>query len=412
MKQFLILFLTLSPWITYSETGDCEWGKNLLKLQHDDFITREQICTGLAKIETQKELEDAMEFFYWEARRDMGHETDRHKINKLVNKCEPTKNSRALIIAFEGTGAYDPLIPAAMARFNKCLGGKISPKLRDSIYHSTTAIYKTKRGKGAKWSGLNRGVMSETITIKNSRYVDWYSFPSEESEVLAGLEEAKDVNSWKRILKDSKNSLQSNPMGISNARNCVSHYLAKAKELNIKPKIVLTSHSSGGRSLVKFSEHLKKAGIQVDLAFSIDPVVEAHHALEEVIPQIIGEPARNKEYWTKKISNEKFGTSWHLPEYSFSAVWTRNTEHKNKLYKPTNVKEHINFYQTVDRKGLDVGGDAGRFGIRGTQMDGAQNRHIEFKTYGEQWGGHGEINTNGEVLSTWHKEMDKIIGND
>jgi len=407
MKLLILIFTWLLANTALAEVGDCEWEKDLLNNQHEGLLNRKTICDNLEKVTTEAELKNALEYFYWEARSIMDTETDRHKLNKKLNKCEPTKESKALVIAFEGTGAYEPLIPATMARFNKCLGGKVDPKLRDKIYSTMESLYKEKRGKERKWSGLNRGVMSELLTMKQSRSVDWYSFPSEESEILAGLDEAMDLKSWKGILGDAKKSIQSNPKGIQNARDCITQYLAKAKELKIKPKIVVTSHSSGGRSLVKFAEHMKKAGVDIDLAFSVDPVIEAHHAIEEVIPQLAGEPYRNKEYWAKKKSNETFGTNWALPEYSFSAVWTR--DHKDKLYKASNVKVHKNFYQTQDRKGLDLGGDFGRFGIRGSQMHGADNKHIEFSSYNDGWGGHGSINSDSEVLKQFRESINALL---
>jgi hypothetical protein len=53
--------------------------------------------------------------------------------------------------------------------------------------------------------------------------------------------------------------------------------------------------------------------VDVDLAFSIDPVKEAHHAAEEVLPQNLGEP----RYARWKLLAGKGS------DYPYSAVWSR-----------------------------------------------------------------------------------------
>lgn len=376
----------------FASVGDCPWSDVLTKIQHEDLITQEKICKNLPKITSKKDMKEVLEFFFEQAKKD--DSPDRHVATKKLNRCSPTKNSKALVIAFEGTGAYEPLVPATMARFNKCFGGKVDKKIVDSVYSKTKEVFKDKEKKDAKWSGLQSGIMSEMIAMKGGQNVDWYSFPSEEVEQLAGLEKLKDT-SISQLVDDVKSSVDSNPKGIQNARSCIKNYIKEAKALGISPKIVLTSHSSGGRSLVKFAEHMKKdVGVDVDLAFSIDPVKEAHHAVQEVLPQKIGEPLRYARWKLMGGSGD---------DYPYSAVWSSGQP--SSLYKSSNVKEHVNFYQNEDREGLKIGGDAMRFGIHGSPIANADNHYIK----GVGTSGHGEITYDKKVIKKFKEKMEGLI---
>jgi hypothetical protein len=390
--RILLLSFLLSQLLFAEEP--CSFDKHFVGTIENNLIAREAVCDNLPPIKTEKELEDILTFFFEETKKK--DDPDRHKVTARTNKCLPTKNSKTLIIAFEGTGAYEPLVPPTMANFNKCFGGNLDPKLKNKVYSKMKDIFKSKMGRDAKWSGLQAGIMEEMMFLEEGSKIDWYSFPSEEVEQLAGPEKIKDFSL--RQLHDSiKDSVASNPKGIQNARACIVQYMAEARRLGIQPKIVLTSHSSGGRSLVKFAEHMKKdvgVGVDVDLAFSIDPVKEAHHAVEEVLPQKVGEPAR---YLKWKITDGRGET------YPYSAVWHR--KQPSSLYQPSNVDEHINFYQLDDRLGLKMGGDALRFGIKGSPMDKAQNIHV--KNVGI--GGHGDITYDETVLDLFRTKMDNLL---
>jgi hypothetical protein len=391
VKKIIIASLFVSSTL-YSNEGDCPWNDVLAKIQHEDLITQEKICESLPRIKSKKDMKEVLEFFFDQAQKK--DDPDRHKATKKLNACRPSKKSKALVIAFEGTGAYEPLIPATMARFNKCFGGKVNKKILSKVYSNTREIFKDKKGKDSKWSGLQSGVMSEMMAMDGGRNVDWFSFPSEEVEQLAGLEKLKET-SLKQLVDDVKNSVNSNPKGIQNARHCIKNYIKEAKALGITPKIVLTSHSSGGRSLVKFAEHMKRdVGVDVDLAFSIDPVKEAHHAVEEVLPQKLGEPLR---YTRWKLMGGKG------EDYPYSAVWSGGQP--SSLYKASNVKEHINFYQKEDREGLKIGGDAMRFGIHGSPIAGADNHYIK----GVGMSGHGEITYESSVVNKFNEKMKDIL---
>mgnify|MGYP003979907751 FL=1 len=117
MKLFILLIFIMIPSLAFSVVGDCEWEKNLLEDQQEGLLNRKIICDNLGKITTEAELKNALEYFYWETRKIMDTETNRHELSKKLNKCEPTEESKALVIAFEGTGAYEPLIPATLGQY-------------------------------------------------------------------------------------------------------------------------------------------------------------------------------------------------------------------------------------------------------------------------------------------------------
>ena len=309
---------------------------------------------------------------------------DRHQSNKLLNKCSPDKNSKILIIAFEGTGAYEPLVPALMNEINKTIDKTKFQSLENDLLPEVRKQVQAITRDELKWSGLMSGPMSELLKFKDSHTIDWYSFPSEEVEQLAGLEKFRDL-SITQLYDNISDSIDSNPKGIQNAYSCIYRYLSKAKALKIDPTIVLLSHSSGGRSLIKFAEKIKSLNVTAKLAFTIDPVVEAHHALEEVIPQKIGEPAR---YLRWRFTGG---------DYPYSAVW--HSDHPSKLYSPSNVDQHLSFFQTTDRLGLKIGGDALRFGIHGSNIEGAQNKYIR----GLGHDAHGAICYNEKVLEAFNR---------
>lgn len=316
--------------------------------------------------------------------------TNRHETTRLINECRPTKTSRALIIAFEGTGAYEPLLPGIMNGLNKTLPRDKFKNLTDKVLLSVRKELKKYYSRDLKWTGLMSGPMSELFTLKNGQYVDWYSFPSEEVEQLAGLEEIPRM-SLRQLYHNIIDSVDSNPKGIQNAVACITKYIGISRIMDIDPKIVLISHSSGGRSLVKFAEKMKRLKLDADLAFSIDPVIEAHHAIEEVIPQKIGEPARYIRW------------RFRGGPYPYSAVWHK--DHRNKLYAPHNVENYVSFFQNTDRLGLKMGGDALRFGIQGSNIYGADNTHIK----GLGHDAHGAICYNEMVIQKFRELMNDLL---
>lgn len=359
------------------------------KLSPEERAKLKAICQNVEPIKNQAELEDILSFFLDQA--NLHNHSNRHLAARRLNRCEPTSDSKVLIIAFEGTGAYEPLMPATIQMFNQCFSGNISPGFNANINYTLTQIFKKKFHRDPKWSTLQAGIQSDLVKIENARFVDWYSFPSEESETLAGTKEALRTN-LHQLYNDIKNSIAVNPKGIQNARNCIKKYTDASRKIGIKPKVIILSHSSGSRSLVKFAEHIKKdSGTNIDLAFTIDPVKEAHEAIKEVLPQKAGEPARFLKW---KITGG---------DYPYSAVWSRSQP--KSLYKASNVKKHINFYQTEDREGLKIGGDLARFGIHGSPIQGGENIHL--KSIGAD--AHGSIGYQSPVLERFQRELELLL---
>ena len=242
-----------------------------------------KICQNLPAIENQKELEDVLTYFLNKA--SAQNHLNRHIATEQLNKCEPTASSKVLVIAFEGTGAYEPLMPVVINMFNNCFAGRISSKFKPNINYTLTNLYHKKFGLPPKWSALQAGIQSNLVNLPRAKFVDWYSFPSEETELLAGTYKSIGA-SLKEIYSDIVRSIALNPKGIQNARKCIKKYFKIAQANHIEPKVIILSHSSGARSLIKFAEHIKKElSTDIHLAYTIDPVQEAHEAIKEVLPQ-------------------------------------------------------------------------------------------------------------------------------
>ena len=351
-----------------------------------------QVCTPDGHIENEEKLNLVLTTILEQVM--VKKHGNRHTLNYRLSDCNPSKKSKVLILAFEGTGSYEPYIPVVINKLNKCFGEKLSHNTIDKVYQNLTQILKNKTDADLKWSGLSRGIQPELLKLKKSSSVDWYSFPSEEAEILSGLTEFKNF-SFAQLLKDINNSVQSNPRGIQNAYLCLNKYLLRAKELNISPKIVLVSHSSGARTVVKFAEKIKKNSIKIDLAFTIDPIIEAHEIVKEVLPQKLSEPSRWVQYHWERVLGQG-------PDYPYSMIWSR--WYPEKLYQVTNVDKHLSFFQLNDNEGL-FKQDALRFGILGSKVSGAENYHIREK--GTR--GHGTICYDEKVLAMFTDEIQLLL---
>ncbi|MCO4782329.1 MAG: hypothetical protein KC646_08375 [Candidatus Cloacimonetes bacterium] len=330
---------------------------------------------------------------------------DRHILTAKLNSCIPSKKDSALIIAFEGTGAYEPYIPALMERARIQLRDKVSAGVfSDTLDHAIT-VFKGQTGKDPKWSGLQNGVMEALYEDPNllDGNFNWYSYPSEEAEVLAGLDGISGKNIL-RLARDMGNSIASFPLGIQGAISCTKKFISRAKSLEYYPTVIVVTHSSGGRSSVKFAEHLKKqkyisldgktkTGINIDLVMTIDPVKEAHEALKEAALQISGHATKNAvNFFLPK------GSEIDNPD---ARVWSRHQP--SSLYNPSNVDRFVSVYQTEDELGLKVGL---KFGIWGSPIADV-DEEIKIKSgLGES--GHGEIAYHEKTINLFKKEINKL----
>jgi len=367
---------------------------NLDQLNLSSNLNNQLDCEAMSHISTETQLNQSIDALF-KAQEQLIEESkaiDRHQIGQLFNQCEADSNSKGLIINFEGTGSYEPRAFDIQQKLIKCIDPtKFDKTLTNYFYHKFRVGYKKAAKLSPKWSAISAGPMDQMLfnsslaTFKNNYQIT--SFPSEETELLA-RDDAFTLEYLKKIPSEYISSSNTLPKGILNALKCTVEYMASAKKKNIEPKIIVQSHSSGGRSAVKFLEHLKKlpnpvsskTGIEVDLVFSIDPVKEAHEAVKEVLSQMAGNLVRED----KPVN-----------------VWTR--KQPESLYKPSNAKRWVNVYQNVDTDGLK---GAVKFGIRGSPIENADKNF--FIKEGLKNDAHGAIAKHTKTLELYAQELAKF----
>lgn len=358
-----------------------------------------QVCENLKNILDDTQYQDELKNLVQNQTNEIWDIKGRHNMGNALNQCNPDSSSKALVISFAGTGAYNPRTHLLMAKLIQCPNTqKLSKNLKDLTYYRLLQILKEKKSMYTKWSGLDQGAMtlflSDPELNKKAKNFNFAIFASEESELIADPEKIN-TSSPATFYRDVIKSVAGFPAGILNALTCTMNYFKVAKELNIKPKLIIQSHSSGGRSVVKFLEHLKKyvPNQDADLVLTYDPVKEAHHAIGEVADQYAG-----------KVSSEVLD---YIPFYESEPhdkpvnVWSR--KQPESLYKTSNTKRWVNFYQNEDNEGINF---SIKFGIHGSPIIQADiNRYI--KDIGDK--GHGDITYNGSVLKEVKSEIFKIF---
>lgn len=329
-------------------------------------------CDEIAKVQTEVELTQIMKQLHLEQNLKIQKQIkaqgplDRHQVGRLFNGCKANENSKGLVILFEGTGSYDPKTFDIYRKLIRCLDeDTLEAKSKKYIYNKVTTFIKS-TGRVPRWSGIEAGPLN--LFLQNSSLrkhistMQFISYPSEESELLDG-DQGLTMDNMKKIASDFVLSTAGVPRGMQNALACTESYLSSAKKQKIKPKLVVITHSSGGRTAVKFLEKLKEQEVKVDLVFTMDPVKEAHEAVKEVISQYSGNAVRDLE---RKLSDD-------VPKNKPVNVWTR--DQPKVLYKVSNAKQWINVYQGVDTLGLK---GPVAFGIRGSPVYKADvNQYIK-----------------------------------
>lgn len=322
----------------------------------------------------------------------------RHVIGDKLNKCIPTKDSTGLVIKFSGTGAFNPRANALMADLIKCQSFQGLPKsLKLSSYSLILSILKENNSHFTKWSTIEKGMMSELIINPElnqiGKNLNYANFASEESELLADIE-YMNLKNLKNILHEINLSINNLPIGIQNALICTLQYFNQSKSLNINPKLIILSHSSGARTAVKYLEKLKifKPELIAELVVTIDPVKEAQGALAEVFEQYIGNISRALGDWIPAIDLDQKPVN----------VWSRHQP--KSLYKTSNSKRWINFYQASDIEGIKLGV---KFGIFGSPIYRAD--HNYFIQDGLGASAHGQIGYHKEVLSIIREEFISLL---
>lgn len=324
---------------------------------------------------------------------------DRHQLNRDLHAHEPLGSPSFLIVAFEGTGAFAPRLASSLNQLQKTLPRH--PQFQAGLEAKVRARIEAETGQDEVWSGLIRGpfrVLLDSPHLFPGGY-DWKSYPSEESELLSGTGAAKARNfnplQW---IRESERSFDSRPLGIEAALAELPRQLESLATRNPPPKLVILSHSSGGRSAVKFLEHLKripdprtgKAPIEADLVFTIDPVREAHEAVLEVARSL-----------TRKVGQELLDWIPGVPE-AYEKPRVRSRSQPESLYKTSNAKRWINVLQTEDTEGMK---GAIPFGIHGSPIE---NADFNGQILGVGSDGHGSICFAKAVTSLFLGELRRL----
>ncbi len=367
----------------------------------------EDACKKVRAADTREELTHAMFALsrrQGEILKDQGYPSNRHQVGKSLNRCWHSKDSEALVITFAGTSEYDPRLHHLMSYGFNCFGGKnrLKKDLQDDYYSATVGALK-KRGHSNQSNSINKGItplfLSDPKLAAHASRFDFATFPSEEREFLAkpDLESQLDALWNKSGSEEERDAQGLPPPGIRNAVSCTETYLKKAKAMGIRPKIIVIGHSSGGRSAVKYHERLKtlynpytgKKGVKTDFTFTLDPVVEAHHALADALSQTTGRVLES----AVDAAGESIGLD-PVPEKDKVPVKIWKRDPPDALYKPWNSKSWYNVYQTDDTYG--IGPNVPVEGIMGNSIHQAdRNVHIS----GFKSGKDGKVHAHGGITS-------------
>lgn len=372
-----ITLLTILFSLSLALADDCLLKNQFLKTTTHDLtdVLQHGLCEGTAIIHSKDELDQTIKLMLANQNLKLSQiKDDRHEVAEALNDCSPEKDSKALVINFAGTGAFNPRGFHVMNNMMNCFGeNKLDEKFNKKMFYSIATEQRKMDPAHYKWSGIEAGPInqffSDPFLKSQHQYLDFAVFASEEAEIYAG-------NDFKlsAVISHPKH-----PKGVSMALACLDKYLAESKKLSLTPKIIVITHSSGGRSAVKFSEKLKKANVNIDLVFSMDPVKEAQKAMKEVAG--------------KKILGQKNVTVDGLNE-------------DKRLYKPDNAKRWVNVYQKLDTDGLK---GKVKFGIHGSPIKGADTNLTITEKLGSS--AHGEITYHKEVTDLFIEEMKKTLGN-
>ncbi|PKL77590.1 MAG: hypothetical protein CVV27_05045 [Candidatus Melainabacteria bacterium HGW-Melainabacteria-1] len=344
----------------------------------------------------------------------------RHTLNRRLQSSAPETHLNAktpgikydgsaiVVIAFEGTGAFEarqaPVMLDAAKRLQK-QGLSLSGAEQSMDYMVRTEL-NAKMGKEGNWSGLSAGALESLLKEPDLQAnTQWLSFPSEEFEAFSHPSALQNI-SLKQVLNDALSSTVGETQGINHALVAMREIQAQARAQGKDPEFVILSHSSGGRSAVKFLEKAKdikdEAGqpIRFGLALTIDPVREAHEALAEAFKELVNKGAEHN-------ANRLRGWLDALPllEVEQKKVYPPQVRHRaqpESLYAPSNVAKFYSFYQQKDTQGLKM---EPSFGIHGSPVKGAINREI--RNVGTS--GHGEITYHPLVTKTFVEQLKLLL---
>lgn len=306
--------------------------------------------------------------------------------------------SDVVVIAFEGTATFHPrkasVVQGAAAHLRE-QGLRVDGS-QGSLSATVDRALAGVEGREPRWSGLSYGPLESLVEHPAlGEKTQWLSYPSEELEVLSSPE-AYQSTGWGHILRDAKDSFIGELDGVDGAFKAVREIQEQAAEQGKEPRFVLLSHSSGGRSLVKFLEKAKAIRgqdgepLRFSSAVTIDPVREAHEALFEGTGSYLAQGAER--------GLNRALSAVGLPEMKPEPALVKHRLQPESLYAPSNVESFLNFFQRQDTEGIKFGPQVG---IHGSPVVGATNYEVE----DVGTGGHGEIAINEAVQALFLKAV-------
>lgn len=340
---------------------------------------------------------------------------DRHELNQRLQSSSPELSTQkhpvlydgsdVVIIAFEGTGAFDPRQAPIMQEVADKLYQQ-GLTLKDSDTHMTSKVADSLariKGKDSMWSGLAHGPLTTLLEHPElQQNSQWLSFASEELEILATPDSYKQT-SIMDIVSESIDSYNGNTPGINQALKAVKSIQEQARAQGKQPRFMIVTHSSGGRSAVKFLELAKEIkddknqSLNFPFVMTIDPVREAHEAIFEAGRELLNKSTEHK------MNQLRSWFEWAgAQQKKVYPPLVRSRSQPESLYKTGNTGKFINFYQKRDTEGLKMNP---KFGIQGSPIKGAENNEI----YNVGSAGHGEIAYHQKVTTAFINGLQEII---
>ncbi|MGV3526265.1 MAG: hypothetical protein ACO1RX_18745 [Candidatus Sericytochromatia bacterium] len=369
-------------------------------------------------VQIQQAVQDALAASYAQVPNRPGE--SRHALNQRLHSQPLSQGTPApakgvqyngaeiVVIAFEGTGAFAarqaPIMWDAAQRLRA--QGLTTQGAETSLQYTVSTALSAHEGQPSNWSGLAAGPLESLLQHPELQdNSQWLSFPSEEFELLSHPSAIQN-SSLRGLLNEAVGSSMGETPGINNALAAVRDIQAQARAQGKDPQFVIVSHSSGGRSAVKFLEKAKNLpnqqgqALQFPVVMTIDPVREAHEALGEAFKELINKGTEHNVNRVRGWLDALPGLE--LPPNKVYPPLVRHRSQPESLYAPGNVGTFLNFYQKQDTEGLKM---APRFGIQGSLVSGAQNREI--RDVGTA--GHGEITYNPVVTQAFVEQLTGLL---
>jgi len=342
----------------------------------------------------------------------------RHDLNRRLQLSSGTgqaahyDGAEIVVIAFEGTGAFHPRrapVMQAAAEKLRQQGLGLTGSSTGLAYVTGQAL-QAKEGQAANWSGLATGPLQSLLADPALQtQTQWLSFPSEEIEALARPDGYKQA-SVAQVIGEALRSHQGQTEGLNRALEAVREIQSQARAQGKNPQFVVVSHSSGGRSAVKFLELARQIQgtsgqpLHFPLVMTIDPVREAHEALLEAGKELIN---KGTEHNLNRVRG--WFDALPLVELAPKKVYPPLVRHRSQpesLYAPANTGTFLNFFQRRDSEGLKL--ENPRFGIHGSPVAGAKNQEI----WNVGSAGHGEITYHPQVTQAFVNQLQGLLKSD